>query len=533
MLDPNPLAGGLSIADSELSIYGSADGTKKLVTQVDTQATASTLTLDVGAQTASRTLTVPVLTGDRTLAVLDQAQTFTAAQTFAEITATTGAFSGAVTASSLTAGGLTSGRVPFVTTAGLITDSAALTFDAVAQTMVVGSGGATSPLVVVNGAAGTNREFRFQTAGVNRWRFGVENTAESGSDTGSTFIVRALSDAGALIDSPITILRAAGGAITIARPVTITGAATLSSTLAVTGGDITSSRSSNGATLIAIGNTSAGTLASSRFRATNDSTAQIDFTTYGSGNTNTLFGITLANYSALFTQGAASNGLLLGHFGGNKPIIFGINASEVGRFTGGTLATDSFAIKYTTASISTTTGALVVSGGVGIAGACYVGGALAVTGALAVSDALAMTLSSAATTGSTTTLTLTHNSSGTPTAGFGSNIQFRAKTSTTTSINCGQIEWVWADATHASRKSRAIHYVNDFGGAREAFRLEASGTAAMIGFLGASAVARTSLAAASGTATRTTYDTATVTLPQLAERVKAIIDDLRSYGLEG
>lgn len=54
-----------------------------------------------------------------------------------------------------------------------------------------------------------------------------------------------------------------------------------------------------------------------------------------------------------------------------------------------------------------------------------------------------------------------------------------------------------------------------------------------IGFLGAAAVARPSLAAATGTATRTTYDTATVTLSQLAERVKAIIDDLRGYGLEG
>ena len=33
-------------------------------------------------------------------------------------------------------------------------------------------------------------------------------------------------------------------------------------------------------------------------------------------------------------------------------------------------------------------------------------------------------------------------------------------------------------------------------------------------------------AAATGTATRTAFDTATVTLPQLAERVKAMLDDL-------
>ena len=47
---------------------------------------------------------------------------------------------------------------------------------------------------------------------------------------------------------------------------------------------------------------------------------------------------------------------------------------------------------------------------------------------------------------------------------------------------------------------------------------------------------KTGWATATGTATRTTFDTASVTLPQLAERVKAIIDDLHStsgHGLIG
>lgn len=38
---------------------------------------------------------------------------------------------------------------------------------------------------------------------------------------------------------------------------------------------------------------------------------------------------------------------------------------------------------------------------------------------------------------------------------------------------------------------------------------------------------------ATGTATRTTFDTATVTLPQLAERVKAIVDDLHATAGHG
>lgn len=44
---------------------------------------------------------------------------------------------------------------------------------------------------------------------------------------------------------------------------------------------------------------------------------------------------------------------------------------------------------------------------------------------------------------------------------------------------------------------------------------------------------RTGWTAATGTATRTTFDTGTVTLSQLAERVKALIDDLSTHGLIG
>ena len=44
---------------------------------------------------------------------------------------------------------------------------------------------------------------------------------------------------------------------------------------------------------------------------------------------------------------------------------------------------------------------------------------------------------------------------------------------------------------------------------------------------------QTGWAAATGTPTRTTFATSTVTLPQLAERVKALIDDLITHGLIG
>jgi len=123
-------------------------------------------------------------------------------------------------------------------------------------------------------------------------------------------------------------------------------------------------------------------------------------------------------------------------------------------------------------------------------------------------------------------------STGTPAAGFGSVWSMLLESSTTEDQGALEISTEWVDATHASRKARTKFNVSDTA-TRECLRLEAGGTAAMIGFLGAAAVVRATMAAATGTATRTTFDTATVTTAQLAERVKALIDDLRSYGLHG
>lgn len=78
----------INITDAAFTIVGDLDATKKLVTQVDTQATASTLTLDVGAQTTSRTLLVPVLAGTDTLATLNVANTFTQDQSISKASAT-------------------------------------------------------------------------------------------------------------------------------------------------------------------------------------------------------------------------------------------------------------------------------------------------------------------------------------------------------------------------------------------------------------------------------------------------------------
>jgi len=95
----------------------------------------------------------------------------------------------------------------------------------------------------------------------------------------------------------------------------------------------------------------------------------------------------------------------------------------------------------------------------------------------------------AVTAATTDIVVISHNSSGTPAANFGSATRWRLESSTTADQDAAQVNVTWATATHASRKARVQHYAYDTA-AREVLRLEASGTAAMIGFLGAAAVAR-------------------------------------------
>ncbi len=71
---------------------------------------------------------------------------------------------------------------------------------------------------------------------------------------------------------------------------------------------------------------------------------------------------------------------------------------------------------------------------------------------------------------------------------------------------------------------------DNIGTTRVAFmsngRVQIAGTQVLAG-------RQTGWAAPTGTATRTTFATSTVTLPQLAERVKGLIDDLIAHGLIG
>lgn len=86
-------------------------------------------------------------------------------------------------------------------------------------------------------------------------------------------------------------------------------------------------------------------------------------------------------------------------------------------------------------------------------------------------------------------LILEHASTGTPAAGFGLDFHHRLESTTTASQDALQVRTTWVDATHATRKSRTIYSVFDTA-QRDCVTMEASGSAAMIGFLGASASAR-------------------------------------------
>lgn len=94
------------------------------------------------------------------------------------------------------------------------------------------------------------------------------------------------------------------------------------------------------------------------------------------------------------------------------------------------------------------------------------------------------------------TFGLSHRSSGTPSAGFGQNIEFLLKSSTTNDVQAARLAAVWNVATHASRVADLVASAIDFAAEREIWRGRANGTAAAIGFLGAAPVPRQTLPAA-------------------------------------
>lgn len=125
----------------------------------------------------------------------------------------------------------------------------------------------------------------------------------------------------------------------------------------------------------------------------------------------------------------------------------------------------------------------------------------------------------AATTAVANTLILRHRSTGTPAAGFGHSTFWQQETSNGTLVTAAQMNVTWVDATNGSQNARVQHLVSDTA-AREYLRGEASGSAPMIGFLGANASVRTAI-----TGVRTG------TLGQLQTVMANLLSELATKGL--
>jgi len=116
-------------------------------------------------------------------------------------------------------------------------------------------------------------------------------------------------------------------------------------------------------------------------------------------------------------------------------------------------------------------------------------------------------------------VTFSKNSSGAGAAGLGVRVNLAAKSSTTADTLVGAIDAAWVDATHASRKGRVKISAYDTA-IRECIRAEASGTAAMLGFFGVTAVVQP-------TALTAQLTTLTYTAPSVADYA---IQNLTSTG---
>jgi hypothetical protein len=88
--------------------------------------------------------------------------------------------------------------------------------------------------MVMDGDAGQSKIITYRTAGLQRFGLYVNNTAESGSNVGSDFAIRAYNDAGTLLSTPVFIKRSTGNVgintITGTAKLQVVGSGTTSAT---------------------------------------------------------------------------------------------------------------------------------------------------------------------------------------------------------------------------------------------------------------------------------------------------------------
>jgi hypothetical protein len=131
------------------------------------------------------------------------------------------------------------GSGPITSTARYISDSTGVNSAISISTIGVGIGTntllgilhlkstAATTRMVMDGDAGQSKIITYRTAGLQRFGLYVNNTAESGSNVGSDFAIRAYNDAGTLLNTPVFIKRSTGnvgiGTIIPAQKLSIDG----------------------------------------------------------------------------------------------------------------------------------------------------------------------------------------------------------------------------------------------------------------------------------------------------------------------
>lgn len=113
-------------------------------------------------------------------------------------------------------------------------------------------------------------------------------------------------------------------------------------------------------------------------------------------------------------------------------------------------------------------------------------------GTIAPSTLCHVTLENSTTNAVNNIVTISHNSTGTPAAGFGAGLLFTLESSTTVDQSAARFTVAWKVATHASRTVTSKWLASDFNGEREGLCVESDGTQALIGAYGVAAVARPS-----------------------------------------
>jgi hypothetical protein len=109
-------------------------------------------------------------------------------------------------------------------------------------------------------------------------------------------------------------------------------------------------------------------------------------------------------------------------------------------------------------------------------------------------------------------------------------VQLQGQSSTTAAREQADIDTAWVTSTDATRKARLILRAWDTA-AREGIRIEASGSAPMLGFFGVAAVSRPGSYTPANVTTDRSYDADATTLAEVADVLGTLIADLQSLGL--